>query len=119
MYAKVLKGKAKFKSGGLVRITKEKLKSGKGYEQTFFTEIFWVVQVISRTPQPVCKLSDLCGCTFGDQFYNYELVKVEVSLETELKVDKIICSCYRTSVQMERIRQLVNSWAKASNIKKL
>jgi len=36
-----------------VRITKEKVKFAKGYEQSFSTEMFTVVTVIQRLPQPV------------------------------------------------------------------
>jgi hypothetical protein len=53
--AKIPQGRVKFK----VRITKEKVKFAKGYEQTFSTEIFRVVKVIQRMPQPVYERSDL------------------------------------------------------------
>jgi hypothetical protein len=39
--------------GDLVRIKKRKLKSEKGYEQTFSTERFRAVKVSQSTPQPV------------------------------------------------------------------
>jgi hypothetical protein len=51
-----------------------------------------VVQVISHTPQPVCELSDFRGHTVGDKFYNYKLMKVYVSPETEFKAYKIVFS---------------------------
>jgi transposase InsO family protein len=38
--SKIPQGRVKFRVGDLVRITKEKLKFGKGYEQTHSTEIF-------------------------------------------------------------------------------
>jgi hypothetical protein len=44
--AKFPQRRVKFKVGGLVRITKEKVKFAKGYVQTFSTEIFRVVKVI-------------------------------------------------------------------------
>jgi len=80
----------KFKVGDLVRITKERVKFAKGYEQTFSTEIFRVVKVIRRVPQPVYELSDLQDRPMEGQFYNYELVKVTVSLQTEFEIDKIV-----------------------------
>ena len=62
----------------------------KGYEQTFSTEIFRVVKVIQRVPQPVYELSDLQARPIEGQFYNYELVKVTVSSQTEIHIDKIV-----------------------------
>jgi len=55
----------------------------KGYEQTFSTEIFRVVKVIPRVPQPVYELSNLQDRRIKGKFYNYELVKVTVSPESE------------------------------------
>jgi len=53
LWAKIPQGLVKFKVGDLVRITKEKVKFAKRYEQTFSTEIFWVAKVIQRMAQPV------------------------------------------------------------------
>ena len=77
--SKIPEGRTKFKVGDPVRITKEKVKFVKGYEQTFSTEIFRVVKVIQRVPQPVYELSDLQARPIEGQFYNYELVKFTVS----------------------------------------
>jgi len=79
---KIPQSRVKFKVGDLVRITKEKVKFAKRYERTFSTEIFSVVKVILRMPQPVYELSDLQGRHIEGQFYNYELVKVTVSPHT-------------------------------------
>jgi hypothetical protein len=65
--------------GDHVRITKEKVKFAKGYEQTFSTEILRVVKVIRHMPQPVYELSDLQDRPIEGEFYNYELVRVTVS----------------------------------------
>ena len=46
LWANIPKGRVKFKVGDLVRITKEKVKFAKGYEETFSTEIFRVAKVI-------------------------------------------------------------------------
>ena len=56
---KIPHGRVKFKVRDLVRITKQKVAFAKGYEQTFLTEIFKVVKVMTRVPQPVYELSDL------------------------------------------------------------
>jgi lysyl-tRNA synthetase class II len=66
--AKIPEGRTKFKVGDLVRITNEKVKFAKGYEQTFSTEIFRVVKVIQRLPQPVYELSDLQTRPIEGQF---------------------------------------------------
>jgi hypothetical protein len=76
--------------GDLVRITNEKVSFAKGYEQTFSTEIFKVVKVITRAPQPVYELSDLQDRHIEGQFYNYELGKITVLPETEFQIDKIV-----------------------------
>ena len=88
LWGKIPHGRVKFKVGDLVRITKERAKFAKGYEQTFSTEIFRVVKVIRRVPQTVYEMSDLQDRPIEGQFYNYELVKVTVSPQTELEIDK-------------------------------
>jgi hypothetical protein len=40
LWGKIPQGSVKFKVGDVVRITKQKVKFAKGYEQTFSTEIF-------------------------------------------------------------------------------
>ena len=68
LWGKIPQGGVKFKVGDLVRITKEKVKFSTGYEQTFSTEIFRVVKVIRRVPQPVYELSDLQDRPIEGQF---------------------------------------------------
>jgi hypothetical protein len=41
-------------------------------------------------PQPVYELTDLHDRPIEGQFYNYELVKVTVSPQTEFEIDKIV-----------------------------
>jgi hypothetical protein len=53
---KIPQGVVKFKVGDHIRITNEKVKFAKGYEQTLSTEIFRVVKVIQRMPQPVYEI---------------------------------------------------------------
>jgi len=77
--AKIPQGRVKFKVGDFVRITKEKVKFVKGYEQNFSKEIFRVLKVVPRVPQTVYELSDLQDRPIEGQFYNYELVNVVVS----------------------------------------
>jgi len=63
-------GRVKFKVDDLVRITKQKVAFAKGYKQTFSTEIFRVVKVITRVPQPAYELSDLQDRGIEGQFYS-------------------------------------------------
>jgi hypothetical protein len=122
--ATILQSRAKFKVGDLVRIMKEKVKFAKGYEQTFSTEIFSVVKVIHRVPQPVYELSDLQGQPIEGQFYNYELVKVTVSPQTEFQIDKIVRARNNDGIKQHLVKwrgydATFNSWINATDIKKL
>ena len=81
--SKIPQGHVKFKAGDLVRITEEKLKFVKRHEQTFSTEIFRFVRVIQRMSQPVYELLDMQDRPIEGHFYNYELVNVTLSPQTE------------------------------------
>jgi hypothetical protein len=116
-------GQVKFRVGDLVRITKEKVKFAKGNEQTFSTEIFQVVKVIHRMPQPVYELTDLHGRPIEGQFYNYELVKVTVSSEKEFQIDKIVGNRKKGGIKQHMVKwkgynETFNSWVNSSDIKK-
>lgn len=124
LWSKIPQGRVKFKVGDLVRITKEKLKFAKGYEQTFSTEIFRVVKVIQRIPQPVYELTDLQDRPIEGQFYNYELVKVTVSPQTEFEIDKIVRTRNKGSIKQHLVKwrgydETFNSWIDATDIKKI
>ena len=60
------------------------------YEQTYSTKIFRIFKVNHRVPQPVYDLSGLQNRPIEYQFYNYELVKVTLSPQTEFHIDKIV-----------------------------
>jgi len=124
LWCKIPHGRVKFKVGDLVRITKERVKFAKGYEQTFSTEIFRVVKVIRRVPQPVYELSDLQDLPTEGQFYNYELVKVTVSLQTEFEIDKIARTRNKDGIKQHFVKlrgydETLNSWINSSDIKKI
>ena len=51
--------RAKFRVGQYVRISKDKMKFAKGYEQNFRTEIFGIAKVKEWIPRPVYELEDL------------------------------------------------------------
>jgi hypothetical protein len=121
---KISHGRVKFKVGDYVRITKETVNFAKGYEQTFSTEIFRVVKVIPRVPQPVYELSDLQARPIEGQFYNYELVTFTVSSETEFKIDKIVRTPNINGSRQRLVKwrgydETFNSWVNASDIKKI
>ena len=118
--SKIPEGRAKFKVRDLVRIRKEKVKFAKGYEQT----IFRVVKVFQRLPQPVYELSDLQARPIEGQFYNYELVKVTVSSQTEFQIDKIVRTRNKGGIKQHLMKwrgydETFNSWVNASDIKKI
>jgi len=110
--------------GDLVRITKQKVAFAKGYEQTFSTEIFKVVKVITCVPQPVYELSDLQDRSIEGRFYSFELCKVTVSPETAFKIDKIVRTRNKNGIKQHFVKwkgydSTFNSWVKASDIKKI
>jgi hypothetical protein len=122
--SKIPRGIVKYKVGDHVRITKEKVKFAKGYEQTFSTEIFRVVKVIRRMPQPVYKLSDLQDRPIEGQFINYELVKVNVLPASEFQIDKIVRTRTKGGIRQHLVKwrgydETFNSWVSASDIKRL
>ena len=71
---------------------KEKVTFSKTYEKTFSTDIFRVVKVIQRVLKPVYEVLDLLSRLIEVQFYNYDLVKVTVTPDTEFEIDKIVRS---------------------------
>ena len=122
--SKFPQGRVKFKAGDPVRIKKGNLKFAKGYEQTFSTEIFRVVKVIQRMPQPVYELSDMQDRPIEGQFYNYELVKVTVSPQTEFQIDKIVRTRDRGGIKQHLVKwrgydETFNSWVDATDIKRI
>jgi hypothetical protein len=122
--AKIPQGRVKFKAGDLVRITKEKVKFAKGYEQTFSTEIFRVVKVIQRMPQPIYELSDLQRRLIEETFYNYELVKFAVTAQTEFQIDKRVLTRTKGVIKQHFVKwrgydKTFNSWVNASDITKI
>ena len=119
--AKFPQSRVKFKVGFLVRITKEKVKFAKGYERTFSTEIFGVVKVIPSVPQPVYELSDLQGRPIEGQFYNYELIKVTVSPQTEFQIVKLVRTRNNDGIKEHLVKwkgydATFNSWINATDI---
>jgi hypothetical protein len=123
LQAKIPHGRLKFKVGDLVRITKQRVAFAKGYEQTFSTEIFRIVKVITRVPQPVYELSDLQDRHLEGRFYNYEQAKFTVSPETEFQIDKIVRTRNKNGIKQHLVKwkgfdKTFNSWVNASDSNK-
>jgi len=58
------------------------------------------------------------------QFYNYELVKVTVSPDTEFEIDKIVRTRKNGGIKQHLVQwkgydEIFNSWLNASDIKKI
>jgi len=75
-------------------------------------------------PQPVYKLSDLQDRPIEDQFYNYGLVKVNVSPQTEFEIDKIVRTRKKGSIKKHLVKwreydDTFNSWINATDIKEI
>ena len=89
-----------------------------------FQQIFRVVKVIQRMPQPVYKLSDLQDRPIEGQFYNYELVRVTVSPQTLFQIDKIVRTRNKDGIKQHLVKwraydEIFNSWVNASDIEKI
>ena len=120
LWAKIPQGRVKFKVDDLVRI-KLKVKYAKGYEQTFSTQIFPVANVIQRVPQPVYELTDLQDRPTEGQFYNYELIKVTVSPQTEFEIHKIVHTRNKDGIKQHFVKwrgydETFNSWINSTDI---
>jgi hypothetical protein len=119
LWAKIPQGRVKFNVSDLVRITKEKVKFANGYEQTFSTEIFRVAKVIQRVPQPFYEMTDLQDRPIVGQFYNYQLVNIAVSTQTEFEIDKIVRTRNKNGIKQYFVKwrgydETFNSWIKSN-----
>ena len=89
-----------------------------------FQQTFQVVKVIQRMPQPVYELSDLQDRPIEGQFYNYELVRVTVSPQTQFQIDKIVRTRSKDGIKQHLVRwrgydETFNSWVNASDMEKI
>ncbi len=91
--------------------------------QSFSTEKIRVVKVVHRMPQPVYEMSDMQDWPIEGQFYNYELVKVTVSPQTEFQIDKIVRTRDKGGikhlVKWTGYDETFNSWVDATDIKRI
>ena len=111
--------KSNFKVGDTVRISKQKLRFEKGYEQNWTVEIFTIHKIISRVPV-VYKLTDLAGEIIKGTFYEQELQKVSDS--GYYPVEKVIKTRKRKGkteyfVKFQSYPEKFNAWV--DNVKKI
>lgn len=86
-------GKAKYRVGDLVRISRTKAAFEKGYEARWSEEIFRIRRVLDWRKPLVYELSDLAGEVIDGIFYEAEIARVEKNLrEEEFIVDHVIRS---------------------------
>ena len=75
-------------------------------------------------PQPVCELADLQDRPIEGEFYNYELVKVTVSPQTEFEIVKIVRTRNKNGIKQHFVKwrgydETFNSWTNATDIKNI
>lgn len=108
--------------GDHVRISNEKLKFEKGYEQNWSEEVFLIVSVLKRTPL-VYRIRDLLGEDIEGTFYGKEVQKVSYNSKASFKIDKIIDTRGR-GVRREVLVKWIgypakfNSWVLESEVNK-
>jgi hypothetical protein len=124
LQARIPVGQVKFMVGEHVRISKQKVLFAKGYEQAYSTEVFRVAKIIQRRPQPVYELTDLQGRLIEGLFYNYELVKVTITPDTEFQIQKIVRTRNKNGIRQLLVNwrgydESFNSWVNAGDIRDL
>ena len=122
--AKLKKAPVIYGVGQTVRISKEKMKFAKGFEQNYSVEIFEISKVVRRKPRPLYELRDLKGTPIEGQFYNEELTPVKITRRTEYKIDKIMDTRVRRGIREHLVRwagylPYFDSWIRASSIRRL
>ena len=114
----------KFRVGQHVRISKQKMKFAKGGEQNYTTEMFGIIMVIRRAPQPVYELEDLNQKVIDGQFFNEELTPVRITKRTTFQIDKILAIKVTRGIREYLVRWKgygpdFDSWTKVASVKNI
>lgn len=113
----------KFKIEDFVRISKEKIKFDKSYDQGWSEEIFKIKFVIPRQPV-VYRIEDLHQEEIEGTFYEKELQKVTYQNKSDFKIDKIVETKgkgirKKVLVKWKGYPSKFNSWVLWSDISKI
>jgi phosphopantetheine adenylyltransferase len=85
---KIPQGRVKFKVGDLVMITKEKVKSAKGYEQNFSKKYSRLSRVFNARLN-VFRKSQTCRLDLSKNSFTITSLSISLSTQTEFQIDKI------------------------------
>ena len=82
------------------------------------------MKVIQRVPQPLYEFSDLHDRPIECVVYNYELVRVTISPETQFQIDKLGRTRNKGGIKQHLVKwrgydKILNAWVKATDIKKI
>lgn len=95
--------KPKFQLGTHVRITRQKGKFEKGYEETYTREIFVISKILNTNPREY-KIKSLKGDEIEGRFYEKELADVIMSDDTLYPIEKIIRKRTRNGVKQYYVK---------------
>lgn len=115
--------KPKFAVGDTVRISKEKIKFEKGYEENWTNEVFKIIRVFNRN-RIVYAIEDMKGEEIEGTFYEQELTRVRVKESTLYKIDKIMDTRGKSRSKEVLVSWVghpskFNTWLKAIELKRL
>ena len=89
LWAKIPQGRVKYKVRDLVKITTQKVKFTKRYEQTLSKEIFRIGRLFNACPNLFANCQ-ACRIVLSKASFTIKLVKFTVSPETEFQIDKVV-----------------------------
>jgi len=103
--------------GDHVRLQKLKSKFGRGYTNTFTTEIFHITKVIDHLPIPMYEVHDLEGNLIEGNLYAEQLSLIHPT-GSLFNVEKIVRSRWRNGIKENLIKwegypSQFNTWERA------
>ena len=111
----------KYKLGDAVKLSFTRYVFQREYSQRFTTEIFYISQRFIKQNIDIYKVKDYLNEEIIGTFYRDQLLKVEVSDDTEYKISKILKTSTRKGkkyhyVSWEGYSAKMNSWILASDL---